>query len=53
MSIDTAIALALLMQSFLGQTVSQQTSWYSGSYPLFTLSSAMFPEACLDEEFVV
>lgn len=42
MSIDIALVLILFVQPFLGETVSQQTSWYSG--PHFCILSKMFPE---------
>lgn len=35
MSIDTAVVLVLFMQPLLGELVSEQTSWYSGSYKPF------------------
>lgn len=44
MSIDIVIVQVLFVQPFIGDTVSQQTFCYSGSYNLSTTSSQMFPE---------
>jgi hypothetical protein len=43
-SIDNEIVPVLFIQPFLGETVSQPTSWCSGSDNLFTLSSRICPE---------
>lgn len=44
MSIEISTIPILCIELFLGKTVLQQTSWYSGLYNLTALSSAMFPE---------
>lgn len=49
MSFDIVIVLGLLMKTFLGETVSQQTSWNSGSYNFSASYFAVFPEASVQE----
>lgn len=49
--LDIAIVSGLGMQPFLGKTISQRTSWYSGSNNLFALSFSIFPEPEMQEEY--
>jgi hypothetical protein len=44
---DTVIVLVWFMEPALGETVSQQTSWYSGFYdPSFDFSDNSHSDRC-------